>query len=184
MVLASQINPGMILDLDEKVYRVESSVKVTVTNGTPFIKTKLRDLLSDKMVEKNFKTNQQVQEVKPLEQTLEFLYDEGKNYVFLNADTLELSVVNPEILGDKINYLKEGIPVKAKIYGKAIYSIELLEFLELMVVKVEDQEESIGANAMRIATIETGAKIEVPLFIEPGDVIKVNTHNNEYIQRV
>jgi len=182
---SNQISPGTTIKLGNKVYRVESSVKVTVTKGAPFIKTKLRDLMTDEVIEKNFKADQDVEEVSLVEHKLEFLYPENKQYLFLDVGSLEQIKVSADILGDAINYLKEGIAVKALFYGDTVFSIELPQFLELMVVKTDNQEDALSvSNTTKQATLETGAKLDVPLFIEVGDVIKVDVQSNEYIQRV
>ncbi|MBS3904310.1 MAG: elongation factor P [Simkania sp.] len=185
MTTSNQIAPGMTLSLDGKIYRVESAVKVTVPKGTPFIKTKLKDLMSDDSIERNFKLGQPVQDVSLSERRLEFLYLEGKDYLFLDIGSLDQVIVPRDVIGDKVNYLKEGIEIKAMFYGDSVFSVELPQFLELMVVKAEDNEnENPMANTGKIALLETGARIEVPLFVESGDVIKVDTQLNEYIQRV
>ena len=174
----------MTIKLDGKIFRVESSVKVTVAKGTPFVKTKLRNLITDEVIEKNFKLDQTIQEVALAERILEFLYPEGKEYLFLDVGTLEQAPVSSQVLGDRVHYLKEGIQVKAMFYGDTIFSVELPQFLELMVVKTESAEEesAAGSGATKRAVLETGAKLQVPLFIESGDVIKVDTQTNEYVQ--
>jgi elongation factor P len=182
MTTANQITPGMTLNIDGKIYRVESCVKVTVAKGTPFIKTKLRNLITDETIEKNFKLDQVAQEVSLLERNLEFLYPEGKEYLFLDIGNLEQVQVPAMILSDRIHYLKEGIQVKAMFYGDTIFAVELPQFLEIMVVKTENPDPVTGTT--KKAILETGAKIDVPLFIESGDVIKVDTQTNDYIQRV
>lgn len=176
----------MTINLDGKIFRVESSVKVTVAKGTPFVKTKLRNLITDDVIEKNFKLDQTIQEVALTERLLEFLYPEGKEYLFLDIGTLEQVPVSAQVLSDKVHFLKEGIQVKAMFYGETIFAVELPQFLEIMVVKTEGAEEdaSGGSSATKRAVLETGAKLQVPLFIESGDVIKVDTQTNEYIQRV
>lgn len=183
MTTANQITPGMTLNIDGKIYRVESSVKVTALRGNPFVKTKLRNLITDETIEKNFKLDQIVQEVSLIERTLEFLYPEGAEYLFLDVGNLEKAPVPASILGDRVNFLKEGIAVKAMYYGDTIFAVELPQFLEIMVVKTEASEASKAASTKR-AVLETGAKLDVPLFIEGGDVIKVDTQTNEYVQRV
>lgn len=185
MTTSNQISPGMIISVEGKIYRVESAVKVTVAKGVPFIKTKLKNLVSDEMIEKNFKVGQAVQEVSLAERRLEYLYLEGKDYLFLDVGNLDQVLVPTQVIGDKVNYLKEGTEIKAMFYGESIFSVELPQFLELMVVKTENSDAAIHvANATKIAILETGAKIEVPLFVESGDIVKVDTHSNEYIQRV
>ncbi len=185
MTTSNQITPGMTLNIDGKIYRVESSVKVTVAKGPPFVKTKLRNLITEELIEKSFKPDQIVQEVSLVERALEFLYPEGKEYLFLDIGNLEQVSVSSGILGNKVHFLKEGIQVKAMFYGDTIFAVELPQFLEIMVVKTEEQSaREAGTEGNKSAILETGAKMSVPLFIESGDVIKVDTHAHEYIQRV
>lgn len=182
---SNQLSPGMTISVDGDIYRVESFVKVTVAKASPFIKCKLKNLVSDETVEKNFKEGQPVQEVALSERNLEYLYVEGKDYLFLDVGTLDTLLVSRTVIGDKVNYLKEGIGLKAKGYGDSILFVELPQFLELMVVKTEGGETaSPTSNATKTAFLETGAKIEVPLFVETGDIVKVDTTTNGYIQRV
>lgn len=180
----TQISPGMVISLKGELYRVDSSVKVTA-KGPPFIKTKLRNLITDEVVEKNFKPTQAVDEVFLDERELEFLYLEGKNYLFLDVKKLEDVLVPPSVIGQKVNFLKEGVQIKAIFYGDTVFSVELPQFLEIMVSKTEESKEKITvSNATKVATLETGAKIQVPLFVEVGDIIKVDTDSGEYIQRI
>lgn len=184
---SNHITPGMTLSINGKLYRVESSVKVTVPKGTPFIKTKLKDLATDEIIEKNFKLNQNVKDVSLAERVLEFLYPEGDGYLFLDISSLEHILIPTSVVGNKVNYLKEGVDLKAFFYGDTIFAVELPQFLELMVNKVsggEGKHSAAMANTTKLAILETGAKIEVPLFIETGDIIKVDTKTDEYIQRV
>lgn len=185
MTTSNQLSPGMTINIDKKIFRVESCVKVSTTKGTPFIKTKLRDLLTEELIEKNFKLAQKIQEVSLVVHDLEYLYIEGESFLFLDIGELENALVPPNILGDKVNYLKEGIRVKAFFYGNSIFSIELPQFLELMVIKTASKENKLTvANPIKTAVLETGAKIDVPLFVEVGDIVKVDTNLNEFIQRL
>lgn len=181
MATSNNITPGMTLSVNNKLYRVETAVKVTVPKGTPFIKTKLRDVSSNEVIEKNFKLNQPIKDVSLTERKLEFLYTEGKEYLFLDISNLEQVLVPGNVIGRQVNFLKEGVDLKASFYGDSIFAVELPQFLELMVVKTEDGESEAGT---KVASLETGAKIEVPPFIEVGDIIKVDTKSDEYIQRV
>lgn len=181
MATSNQLAPGMTISINNKLYRVESSVKVTVPKGTPFIKTKLKDLSTHEVVEKNFKLNQSIKDVSLIERRIEFLYPEGNEFLFLDVVNLEQVLVPAAIIGNKINFLKEGVELKAFFYGDTIFNVELPQFLELMVAKIQSEE---GALGTKIAVLETGAKIEVPPFIETGDIIKVDTKTDEYIQRV
>jgi|GEM_PF-195485 len=185
MVVSTQIIPGMTISIGTKLYRVESSVKVMVPKGTPFIKTKLKDLGTGELVEKSFKPDQMIKDVSIVEKHLEFLYPEGKDYLFLDIETLDQILVPSHIVGNNINYLKEGIALKATFYGETVFSVELPQFLEIMIAKVENGVNSgqLGSTN-KVAILETGARVEVPPFIEIGDIIKVDTKTDDYIQRV
>ena len=113
---------------------------------------------------------------------LEFLYTEGKGYLFLDITSLDQVLVDSSIIGKKSNYLKEGTDIKASFCGESVISVELPQYLELMVAYVESERDE--GKSVKMAQLETGAKIEVPPFIEVGDIIKVDTRIEEYIQRV
>jgi elongation factor P len=182
MALSNHLNPGMILSIGGKLYRVESAVKVAAPKGAPFIKAKLRNLSTQEITEKNFKMNQTLQDVVMQERRLEYLYPEGKNYLFLDISNLEKVLIPTQVVGSKVNYLKEGVELTAYFHEETIFSVELPQFLELMIAKMDVKENSKTGN--RIAILETGAKVEVPPFIEMGDIIKVDTQADEYVQRV
>lgn len=183
MTTSNQITPGMTISHSGKLYRVESSVKVTVAKGSPFIKTKLKNLVTEEVVEKNFKLDQSVKVVSLTEKKLEFLYTEGKDYLFLDIESLEQINVSSDVVGLRADYLKEGVEVKASFYGDTIFSIDLPQFLELMVVSSEEGKKPVS-DGTKVIVLETGAKVVSPPFVEVGDIIKVDTKTNEYIQRV
>jgi len=186
MVASNLLTPGMTISIGGKLFRIESAVKVSMAKGTPFIKTKLRDLSNDEMSEKNFKLDQDVKEVSLSERTLEYLYPEKEGYLFLDVEELEQVMISSDVIGDRVSFLKEGIELSASCYGESVFSVELPQFLELMVSKTEEEEERAAAvaNGTKRAVLETGAEIDVPPFVESGDVIKVDTKSGEYIQRV
>lgn len=184
MVANSQITPGMIISIKGDLFRVDSCIKVSA-KGPAFLKTKLRNLITDEVVEKNFKPTQEVDEVFLEERELEFLYPENKDYLFLDIERLDNIAVPPTVIGTKMHFLKEGVPIKAVFYGDTVFSVELPQFLEIMVSKTEESKEKITvSNATKVATLETGAKIQVPMFVEVGDIVKVDTTTGEYIQRI
>lgn len=178
---SNQLAAGMTISVGTKLYRVESAVKVTVPKGTPFIKAKLRDLHSQALVEKSFKLNQTIEEVAVADRKIEFLYPEGDGFLFLDIVTLDQVLVPSKIIGSKVDFLKEGVDLKGAFYGDAIFAVEFPPFLELMVAKIKSED---GSKGTKVAILETGAKIEVPPFIEVGDIIKVDPNVEEYIQRV
>ncbi len=185
MVAANQLTPGLTISYGKNVYRVESCVKVSLPKGASFIKVKVRDLGTGEISEKNFKPTQEVEEVALQESRLEYLYPEDDCFIFLNVNTLDQVSVPDDIIGEKQNYLREGVEVRASSCGLTVLGVDLPQFLELTVSSVEG---ATGPNkissGVRLARLETGAVLEVPPFIEPGDVIKVDTQSKEYIQRV
>ncbi|MGM0440202.1 MAG: elongation factor P [Chlamydiota bacterium] len=185
LTTGKQLTPGMTVSVRNKLYRVESVVKVTVPKGSPFIKAKLYDLATDESIEKNFKLNQEIKHVALEEHDLEYLYFEDKHYIFLDVESLKQVAVEPDIIGESANYLKEGVAVKAQCYADNIVSVDLPQFLELMITKIEGEDEDVLiSDVTKIGILETGAKIEVPPFVKAGDVVKVDTSSGEYIQRV
>ncbi len=184
MIKSNQIVPGMIISIGKQIFRVESAVMVTVSRGVPFVKTKLKDLMNDTLVEKNFKLDQEVEEVKLVERQIEYLYMEGKQHLFLDIEELNQVFIDQKIIEDKVKYLKEGVQLKAMFYGDQIYSVELPQFLELMVIKSDDGEKVSITSTTKVAVLETGARVEVPLFVESGDIVKVDTSTSEFVQRV
>jgi len=185
MAISNHLQSGMIISIKNDVFRVESCMKVTAPKGAPFIKTKLKNLTTNKMVEKNFKLDQTIKEVALTQRQLEFLYLEGKNYLFLDIDSLDQVLISKSVVDAKSNYLKEGVEVTASFYGDKVFTVDLPQFLELMVSKAEEEQGASNvAGGSRMALLETGAKVEVPSFVEVGDIIKVDTRTGEYIQRV
>lgn len=185
VLTSSQLVAGMTIQLESAIYRVDAAQKVTPPRGAAFIKASLKLLGSDKTVEKSFKLDQMIDEVALVEKSLVYLYLEGKNYLFLDVEGLVQVELAPAVIGQIANFLKEGIYLKASCFGDTIFSVELPQFLELMVAKTDDMDGMTPvSNSMKTAQLETGAKIEVPLFVEPGDVVKVDTHLGEFIQRV
>jgi elongation factor P len=183
MILASQLTAGTTILLSKKPYRVDSVVKMTLHKTNPIIKAKLEQLETHTFVEKNFRPTQELEDATLEEHKLQFLYVEDKGFVFLDMGTLDLRKVSQDALGSQTRYLKEGVDVKATCYGETILAIEIPQFLELMVSSVEVKEDK-KRGSLRTAVLETGARLEVPPFVEAGDVLKVDTSTDEYIQRV
>ena len=136
MVLASQLTTGMTIMMAKKPYRVESAVKVSTNKASPFIKVKFLSLANQDALDKNFRPSQELDEVSLEEHRLEFLYAEGSHHVFLDLGTLDLVRVVRDIIGKKIHFLKEGTEVKGACFGQTFFSVELPQFLELMVSEI------------------------------------------------
>jgi elongation factor P len=185
MVSLSQLTAGSTIKLSTGLFRVENIVKVTVTKGTPFYKTTLTDINSGQVKEKNFKPSEKVEEVTLTKQELEFLYPEGKDFLFLSGDSFEQVLLEKRIVGKAGNYLKEGVMVTAFCNKDSVCALEIPNFLELMVTQTDVLDDAMPvSNTTKLAILETGAKLDVPPFVEVGDTVKIDTLKNEFIQRV
>lgn len=176
----------MILSIDQQLYFVESVTKGTKAKPDA-VRVKLRHFATEKTLEKTFQANDSLKDVSLSERTLEFLYPELEQFLFLDIETLDEVMIPQGVIGPRIEYMKAGVQVRASAYSDAIVAIELPQFLELMVADVEDhfvEAGMTGAVPSKSATLETGAQLRVPSFVEVGDVIKIDTRAEEYIQRI
>lgn len=180
---AHQLAPGMTIQLEGQILQLEQITKVTLAKGPPFYKAILRDPITQEVVERNLRPDQNVEEVKISKRRLEFLYFEGSESLFLDVDTLEQVLVPQEVVKEKSLFLKEGVEVRALVYGSKVFSIELPQFLEFLIIQVKDPMGGLVGGTKK-ATLETNAEIDVPIFIEVGDIIKVDTGLYQYVQRV
>jgi elongation factor P len=175
MITSNHLSPGMTIVIDQKIYRVESAVMVSVAKGVPFIKTKLKNIMTEEMIEKSFKLEQQIEEVRLTEKRLEYLYPEGKSHFFLDIDALDHVSVAQTVIEDKVQYLKEGIQIKAMFYGDQIFSVELPQFLEIMAPDVSNTSVHTDRNPNNNDDSSAGHK--------PGDVwiYNANSYTNIYM---
>ncbi|MDA8773573.1 elongation factor P [Chlamydiia bacterium] len=187
MVVSSQLSLGMYILVGGIVYRVDDINKIKMPNGQSLSQIRLTDIGTNEVVERNFKPSQTIEEVHLKECQLEYLYPEEDKHVFLDTDSLEQVHIFDSVIGVKVNYLKDGISVSGKSFEKRVFSVDLPQFLELM-VESDLHATKHGGDELSTPTkevlLETGATVVVPNFIEQGDVIKVDTSTNEYIQRV
>ncbi|ANH78968.1 elongation factor P [Candidatus Chlamydia sanziniae] len=185
MVLSSQLSIGMFISTKDGLYKVISVSKVSGPKGESFIKALLQATDSDVVIERNFKASQEVKEAQFETHTLEYLYVEDDNYLFLDLGNYEKIYISKEIMKNSFLFLKAGVTVSAMIYDHMVFSVELPHFLELMVAKTDFPGDSLSlSGGAKKALLETGIEIVVPPFVEIGDVIKIDTRTCEYIQRV
>lgn len=181
MTTAKQISPEMTLKVDGDIYTVEDVQNVKVAGG--LVRTKLKNVFTQQVLEKSFKIDQHVQEVSPVKRTLEFLYQKGKEFFFMDIGNYEIITVSADILSKTTDFLKSWVHVEAIFYDDRVCSVELPEYIEIMVMKTEGGE-AAGSSSMIKATLETGATIMVPSYISNSDVIRVNTMTRECTMRV
>ncbi len=137
------------------------------------------------MLEQRFRAGEEIEEVRVEHQNWQFLYVDGDDYIFMNTETFDQQPVPKEMLGDALPFLKEQDIVEMLVVGENIIAVELPNFLELRVESAElGVRGDTANNVTKPATLETGAIINVPLFVNPGDKIRVDTRSGQYVERV
>ncbi|MFW5981208.1 MAG: elongation factor P [bacterium] len=185
MISTSDFNKGLTIELDGKVYQIVDFQHSKMGRGGALVKTKLRDLENGGIMEKTFRGNEKVARAMVDQREKQFLYRDGDDYIFMDTETYEQIALSEEQLGDKVNFLQENMVLEVSMYEGRPIDIELPIFVEVAVAKTQP---GIRGNTVsggsKPATLVTGAVVQVPLFIDEGDIVKVDTRTSEYIERV
>ncbi len=186
MATTNDLKNGMVLKLDAgQLWSVVEFQHVKPGKGGAFVRTKLKNVLSGKVVDKTFNAGVKVETANVDKRAMQFSYKDGESFVFMEMDTNDQIFVSPEVVGDNADYLLEGFEAVVAMYeGNPLY-IELPAAVELVVEYTEpgvQGDRSTGGT--KPAKLETGATIGVPLFITTGEKIKVDTRSGEYLGRV
>lgn len=173
------------LVIDGIPYRVEEAEFVKPGKGQALYRLKLRNLLDYGIINRTYRSGDRVDEIVTATDKEQFLYKEGEQYVFMNTETFEQDFINEDMLGDGKKFLKEGTIVTVMKWDQKPLEITLPTFVELKVVETQITMKTDTITAqMRPAQLETGYSIDVPTFIQEGDVIKVDTRTGNYVERV
>ncbi len=185
MISTNDLNTGLTIELDGDVYQVIDFQHSKSGRGSAFVRTKLRNIEEGYVINKTFKGGEKVETAHVDKKKMQFLYWDGSDYIFMDNDTYDQFHLSEEQLGKKVKYLKENMELEIAVYQKRPIDIDLPTFVEL---KVESAPPSIKGNTVsggtKPATMETGLVVQVPLFINEGDVVKIDTRSDEYIERV
>lgn len=175
---------GMVIRYNNNLYIITEFHHVSPGNWRAFVRTRLKNLRTGRVIEQRFRAGEEIEEVRVEHQNWQFLYVDGDDYIFMNTETFDQQPVPKEMLGDAIKFLKEQDVVEMLVDGETIVAVELPNFVELEVVSAEPGVRGDTAtNATKAATVETGATINVPLFVNPGDRIRVDTRTGQYVER-
>jgi elongation factor P len=181
---ATQIRRGMILKVDNELYSVMTVQHITPGNWRGMVQTKMRNLRSGKQTERRFRSEESVDRVSLDAHELEYLYNDGNDYYFMNLETYEQITLDAEKLGDDIYYLIPNTKVEAQFYEDAPISVEMPSTVDLVVIETEPSVRSATAtNVTKAAKLETGLIVQVPQFVNTGDRIRIDTTEGKYLQR-
>ena len=184
MINGSDLRKGVTIELDGKLYQVVEYQHVK-QKRTALAKVRLRDIKGGHTIERTFQSAERLVRARLEYRDMQYLYRDGDIYYFMDEENYEQMSVNAEQLDDAINYLKEGMSLQVANYKGDLVGVELPINMELEVTHTDPGFKGDTATAgTKPATVETGITIQVPLFINVGDVIKVDTRNDAYIERV
>ena len=184
MPTTSDIKNGVVLLQDGKRMKVLEFLHVKPGKGNAFVRTKLRDLQSGKIIEKRFNAGAKIELIRIEAKEMQYLYKDGDNHVFMDNHTYDQVNILDDVIGDKINYLKAGQNVDILFDDQIIIDIRLPAHVNLEVVSTEPGEKgNTATGATKPAELETNYSVNVPLFIDTGDILKIDTRSGEYIER-
>jgi elongation factor P len=185
MYQTSAFKRGLKIEIDGEPYSIVDCQHVKPGKGVAFVKTRLKNLVNQRVVDRTFRSGDKVDKPNLTETEMEFLYAEGEQFHFMDMKNYEQIHINKEDLGDTIDFLKDGTRVSILLHnGKAI-GVELPTFVELKIVKTDPGEKGdTVSGATKPAVLETGATISVPLFVNQDEVIKIDTRTGNYVERV
>ena len=184
MINVNDIKNGVTIMIEGQIYQVVEFLHVKPGKGSAFMKTKLRNLRTGGIVEKTFNTNVKFEKANINKQNVQYLYNTGDTYFFMNMETFEQLELSSDQIGDNKNYLIENMSVYVILYEGELLGIDLPDKVEFTVVETEPAVRgNTTNNALKDATVETGLVVKVPMFIEQGEKILVTTADGKYSSR-
>ncbi len=184
MISGGELRKGIIIELDDKLYQVIDYQHVKMKR-TALAKVKLRDIRAGHTIEQSFQSDQKFTRVRLDFRGMQYLYNDGDLYYFMDEENFEQMPLSTSQLGDAINYLKEGMSLQVSSYKDEVVDVEIPITVELQVTDTGPGFKGDTATAgNKPATLETGITIQVPMFVNQGDIIKVDTRNGSYLERV
>ena len=184
MITAGDFRNGVTFEMDGNVYQIIEFQHVKPGKGAAFVRTKIRNVIVGSVVEKTFNPTEKFPTAYVERKEMEYSYEDGGLYYFMDQETYELIPVNKQELGDNFKFVKENMICKILSYKGKVFGVEPPTFVELEVTHTEPGfAGNTATNATKPATLETGAEIRVPLFINEGDMIRIDTRTGEYMER-
>lgn len=185
MISSNDFKRGIAIKLDGDIYTVIEFLHVKPGKGGAFVRTKLKSLTKGSIIDKTFRGGEKVEDVRIEKKPMQYLYDEGDDLVFMDTETYEQESISKSFIGDIMGYIREGDLLDISVYDGKPISVEPPTFVELKVVYAEPGAKGDTAtNVTKIVKVETGTEINVPLFINEGDIIKIDTRKGEYVERI
>ncbi len=185
MVYAGDFKNGITIELDGNVYQIIEFQHVKPGKGAAFVRTKLKNIINGGVVEKSFRPSEKFNLARIDRVEMQYLYSDGDLYYFMDTETYDQIGLNRDQIGDSLKFVKENDMVKICSHNGDVFAVEPPLFVELEITETEPGvrgDTATGSN--KPATVETGAQVYVPLFVNQGDKIKIDTRTGEYLSRV
>ncbi len=176
----------MVLQIDGDLWTITYFQHVKPGKGGAFVRTKLKNVLSGAVVDKTFRAGEKVESVRLERRPVNYSYTDGQLYYFMDANTFEMIPLARDVIGDaQLQYLKENMECEGLVHDEKVISVDLPQFVELTITETDPGVRGDTAQGgTKPATLETGAVVQVPLFVEIGDVVKVDRTEDKYLTRV
>lgn len=185
MISAGEFRNGVTFELDGNVFQIVEFQHVKPGKGAAFVRTKLKNVITGGVVEKTFRPTEKMPKAHIERKDYEYLYSDGDLFYFMDQESYEQMPLNGDQLGDSLKFVKENMVVKVLSYKGSVFGVEPPTFVELEVTETEPGfKGDTSTGATKPATLETGATIMVPLFVNQNDFIRVDTRTGEYMERV
>lgn len=185
MISAGNFRKGVTVEIDNVVYIIVDFQHVKPGKGAAFVRTKLKNIMTGGVLEKTYSPTDRLPRAHVETKEMQYLYNDGELYYFMDLDTYEQIPLNHSQVEDAIQYVKENSNAIIKFFKSAAFSVEPPNFVELEVTQTEPGfKGDTATGGTKPATLETGALIHVPLFINIGDIVRVDTRTGEYMERV
>ena len=184
MISAGEFRNGVTFDMDGQVMQVIEFQHVKPGKGAAFVRTKMKNIITGAVTETSFNPNDKFENAYVERKDMEYLYNDDNLYYFMDSETYELVPIDESMLPDGFKFVKENMVCKIMSYKGSIFGIEPPNFVELEVTETDPGfKGDTATNVTKPAIVETGAEVKVPLFINPGDRIKIDTRTGEYLER-
>ena len=185
MVTAGDFRNGVTLEMEGNIYQIIEFQHVKPGKGAAFVRTKLKNIINGGVVEKTFRPTEKFPQARIDRVEMQYLYTDGDLFHFMNTETYDQIALNQDAIGDALKFVKENEMVKICSHNGNVFAVEPPLFVELEVTETEPGfKGDTATGATKPATVETGAVVYVPLFVETGDKLKIDTRTGEYLSRV
>jgi elongation factor P len=184
LIQATQLRPGMIVEYNKDLYRIMTITHITPGNWRGMVQTKLRNVKTGSQTENRFRSEDRVERVILNQSKMQFLYQDGDDFHFMNLENYEQITIPKELIEDVVGFLTPNLEVEVEFYETTPLNVRLPKTVALKVVQTDPGMKTAAVNnTLKPATLETGTIIQVPHFVTEGDTITINTETGEYLSR-